>query len=102
MLETVYILKEPLFYISKNTDNIEYKELINPKEFETLEYILKVFEVFIKPTTKLQAELYITSNTAILLIYKLINTLITLKIEFRSIIEKVDSISILVSYIILY
>jgi hypothetical protein len=53
MLKTAYNLREALFYIAKNTDNLEFKDLINPKEFEALEYILKVFKVFIKPTTKL-------------------------------------------------
>lgn len=76
MISTTLELKEPLIYINKITKNTDFKRyFLSDNEFEELIELKKIFEVFIKPTTKLQGELYITLNITLLYIYQIYNKL---------------------------
>ena len=76
MISTTLELKEPLIYINKITKNTDFKRyFLSDNEFKELIELKKIFEVFIKPTTKLQGELYITLNITLLYIYQIYNKL---------------------------
>jgi hypothetical protein len=63
MILSTIELKELLIYISKNTTSKEYKRyILSSNEFDKLEELKSIFEVFLKPTIKLQSQSYITLN----------------------------------------
>lgn len=89
MLKTILELKEPLTYISNNTTNKEFKRIFfNPKEWLIISYLKQIFKVFVKPSIKLQGQLYITLSTALLYIYQIFNKLEGLIETFNKEIEK--------------
>jgi hypothetical protein len=76
MIKKTLELKEPLIYIAKNTENNEFKELImKNNEWEILIELRNIFEIFVKPTIKLQGQIYTTLNHSLLYIYKIYNKL---------------------------
>jgi len=101
MLNTFLELKEPLIYISKITRNIDYNRIfLNDRDWFILSQLIRIFEVFIKPTIKLQGQVYITLPKALLYIYQIYNKLEGLVRNFRSqIASNIDLVSFL-SYLI--
>lgn len=84
MLNILLELKEPLEYITRNTNNNEYKQLrFNSLEWFILSQIKKTFKVFNKPSIKLQGETYITLPESLLNIYKIYNKLNNLQKEYQ-------------------
>jgi len=56
--------------------NDEFKEFImKNNEWEILIELCNIFEIFIKPTLKLQGHIYTTLNHSLLYIYKIYNKL---------------------------
>jgi len=54
MLERLLRVKEALKYISKNTDNLEFKELyFTSTEWFFIQQLKDIFEIFIKPSIRL-------------------------------------------------
>ena len=54
MIEATLELRKPLIYIGKNTSNVEFKELmLKDNEWAILIELKGLFEVFIKPSTRL-------------------------------------------------
>lgn len=85
MLNTLLELKEPLIYISKITSNLEYKRLfLSNSDWVELEELKKIFLVFLKPSIKLQGQVYTTSQKALFYIYIIYNKLNLLYIYFSS------------------
>ena len=63
MIKKTLELKEPLIYIVKNMENDEFKELImKNNKWEILIKLHNIFKIFIKPTIKLQNQIYTTLN----------------------------------------
>ena len=72
MIKNTLELKEPLIYINKITKNTEYKRyFLTDNEFEELNELKIIFEVFLKPTTILQGQLYTTLNITFFYIYRI-------------------------------
>ena len=79
MLLVAYELKEPLSYIKKNISHLEFQQIaFNASDWFVIEHLIKIFEIFVKPSTKLQGETYVTLSTALLYIYKIYADLDTL------------------------
>jgi len=67
---TTLELKEALSYINKITKNTNFKRyFLTNNEFKELNELKRIFEIFIKQSTKLQSELSITLNITLLYIY---------------------------------
>lgn len=76
MLLTTIELKEPLTYISRLTKNNEYKAIFfTDREWGFLTHLKEIFEVFNKPSIRLQSELYISLNKGLLYIYTIFEKL---------------------------
>jgi hypothetical protein len=72
MIKTTLELKDAIIYVSKNTNNDEFQNIIlNNNEWEALEELKNIFEIFVKPTTKLQGQIYTTLNYTLLYIYRI-------------------------------
>jgi hypothetical protein len=70
MINTTLNLKEALKYISNNTTNNIFKSLfLTEKEFTELSDLKNIFEIFVKPSVKLQGQVYITLNRGLIYIY---------------------------------
>jgi len=70
MIEATLELRKPLIYIGKNTSNVEFKELmLKDNEWAILIELKGLFEVFIKPSTRLQGQLYSTIPNSLFIIY---------------------------------
>jgi hypothetical protein len=54
MIKATLSLKEPLLYVSRNTNNDEFKtNILSTIEWEALIELLSIFEVLVKPFIKL-------------------------------------------------
>jgi hypothetical protein len=85
MISTTLELKEPLIYINKITKNTEFKRyFLTDMEFDELYELKLIFEVFLKPTIKLQGQLYTTLNISLLYIYQIYNKLEALLNDYKS------------------
>jgi len=85
MISTVIELKDPLVYISRSTDNIEYKTLfLTDREWGFLYNLREIFEVFNKPSIRLQSETYTTLNRGLLYVYTIFDKLEILRNKFRT------------------
>ena len=85
MLLVAFQLKEPLFYIEKNTTHAEFQKIaLNGTDWFIIENLIKIFEIFVKPSTKLQGQVYVTLSTALLYIYKVYNELFELQQAFQA------------------
>ena len=93
MLTTAYDLKEPLLYIEKNTSHIEYKSIaFNSSDWFIIKNLIKIFEIFVKPSVKLQGQVYITLSTALIYIFKIYRELFTLKELFERLATQNDQL----------
>lgn len=96
MIKSSLILKGALVYIAKNTSNSDYKAIfLSEFEFTALEDLNRIFEIFVKPSIKLQAEFSTTSNRGILYIYSIYNKLEKLILIFK---EKIRENEYFVSF----
>jgi len=85
MISTTLELKEPLIYINKITKNSEFKRyFLTDTDFDELYELKLIFEVFFKPTIKLQGQLYTTLNIGLLYIYQIYNKLEALLYNYKS------------------
>ena len=76
MIKTALKLKEAIIYIAKNTSNKEFKNnILLDTEWDSLSNLKDIFEVFVKPTIKLQGQTYITLSLSLLYIYQIFNKL---------------------------
>ncbi len=76
MIKTAIDLKQPIIYISKNITNKEFKRyILIDNEWSVLNELKNIFEIFVKPSVKLQRQLYITLNKSLLYIYQIYNKL---------------------------
>ena len=76
MISTTLKLKDALIYINKFTKNTDFKRyFLTDDEFNELNELKRIFEIFVKPTTSLQSELSITLNFTLLYIYQIYNKL---------------------------
>ena len=76
MIDTALHLKETLIYTGNNSIQNAFKEnMIWEFEWTVLIDLKHIFEVFVKPTIKLQAETYTTLNKGLLYIYSIYNKL---------------------------
>ena len=85
IIKTTLELKEPILYVLRNTENDEFQQLIlNNTEWEILHELSLIFEVFVKPTTKLQGQIYTTLNHTLLYIYKIYSKLHSLMKTYKA------------------
>jgi len=85
MIITTLELREPLTYISKFTKNTEFKRhFLTDNEFNELNELKSIFEIFVKPTDKLQGQLYTTLNITLLYVYQIYNKLEKLINNYKS------------------
>jgi hypothetical protein len=83
MLSTFLELKEVLIYISKNTSNLEYNRIfLNSKEWAEIEELKRIFEVFLKPSIKLQGQTYTTLSQSLFYIYLIYKDLEVLQASY--------------------
>jgi hypothetical protein len=83
MILIVLELQNLLIYITKNTTNKEYKRyILSGTEFDELNELKTIFEVFKKPTIALQSQKYITLGFSLLYIYQIYNKLSELVVLF--------------------
>ena len=83
MLISTLELKEALIYIYKLTSNKEYKRVfLTSDQWHYIEDLIKVFQVFLKPSIKLQGQAYITLPKGLLYIYQIYKKLKDLKDDF--------------------
>jgi hypothetical protein len=76
MLKAAQDLKEPLTYISNNTTNNEYKKVaLRSIDWLVINTLVEILEVFVKPSIKLQGQVYITLPNALLYIFNIYNKL---------------------------
>ena len=72
MITAFLELKKPLIYINRNTDYAEFKSIFpSPLDWQVLKQLKRIFEVFVKATTYLQSEYYITVSRGLLFIYQI-------------------------------
>jgi hypothetical protein len=70
MIEATLDLKKPLEYIKLNSTNREFQEIsLEDNEWDYLIYLKVLFEVFLKPSIRLQGQLYTTLSDSLLFIY---------------------------------
>ncbi len=70
MITTTLELKEPLIYTNKITKNTKFKKyFLTDSEFKDLNDLQHIFDVFYKPTTRLQSEYYTTLPLTLLYIF---------------------------------
>ena len=85
MLNSFYVLKHALTFININTDNDEFKALfLEDDEWPFVKEAIRIFQVFYKPSIRLQGEVYITFFSALLNIHTVSNKLTALKHEYAS------------------
>lgn len=83
MLSSVLELKDPLFYIMRNTSNTEFKSIFfSNSDWVEIGQLKRIFEVFVKPSIKLQGQVYITISEGLLYIYQIYNKLEGLNSDF--------------------
>ena len=76
MIKTALELKQPLIYTANLTSNKDFKQyLLSDLEWFELKELKNIFEIFLKPTIKLQGQIYTTLNYSLLYIYQLYNKL---------------------------
>ena len=99
MIKATLDLKEPLIYIERNITNPLFKKIaLSKADFLALKELERIFIIFLKPSIKLQAQLYITLPKSLLYIYKIFNKLEALNEEFIRESKKPN----LVSYLLIY
>lgn len=80
MLQIFFEFKKVLKYVFNNTINDEFQNIfILPNEWIIIAELIRVFQVFYKPTVRLQGEAYITLSSTLLDIYLIFNKLRALK-----------------------
>ena len=85
MITTTLELKEPLIYTNKITKNTEFKKyFLTDTEFEDLNDLQRIFDVFYKPTTRLQGEYYTTLPFTLLYIFQIYTKLDLLITTFKN------------------
>ena len=85
MLERALELKEPLAYINRNTQNKEFKNnFLSKVEQQAIEDLKAIFKIFIKPSIRIQLELYINLNKGLIYIYTIYNKLEGLMREYQA------------------
>ena len=76
MIKTFLDLKLAIIYTSGLITNKEFKNnTLIETEWNILEELKAIFEIFVKPTIKLQGEIYTTLNKSFLLIYQIFTKL---------------------------
>lgn len=94
MINIALKLKGPINYIKKNISNIEFETIaLSELDWEALKELQEIFEVFIKASTKLQAQLYITVPKGLLYIYQIFKSLISLLERFSKEARKPNKVS---------
>src|SRR6266566_4463937 len=84
MIKIAFELKEVIIYIGNNTTNKEFKRnILNESDWLALSELQNIFEIFVKPSTKLQGQLYIILNMNLLYIYQIYNKLENLIIIYK-------------------
>lgn len=85
MLYGFLTFKDPLIFVNNNIIiNTEFKEIfIQDDEWAIIEELLRIFQVFYKPTVRLQGEAYITLSNTLLDIYSIFKKLNALKSEYN-------------------
>ena len=84
MVKTAIELKKIIIYIRNNITNKEFKRnILNESEWLALSELQNIFEIFVKPLTKLQGQLYITLNMSLLYIYQIYNKLENLIVIYK-------------------
>ena len=83
MLSAAYTLREPLTFVKRHIAHRKYLSiaLTTPNWF-IIKNLIKIFEVFVRPSVKLQGEIYVTLPTTLVYIYKVYTELSTLKAYF--------------------
>ena len=85
MLKTAFDLKSAVNYVAKNITNVEFqRHSLNNKEWDSILGLINIFEIFVKPTTKLQSQTYTISNEGLLYIYQIYNKLETIISTLKS------------------
>jgi hypothetical protein len=92
MLEATLELKEPLKYLFLNSKNLDIKEIA----FSELDWLIiaklkSLFQVFLKPSERLQGQLYITLSETLLYIYTIYNKLTSKEKEYTSYLNNKDT-----------
>ena len=76
MIKLFLDLKPAITYTSGISTNKEFKNnTLTETEWATLIELKAIFEIFVKPTIKLQGEIYTTLNKSLLFIYQIFNKL---------------------------
>jgi hypothetical protein len=82
MIKIALDLKKAILYTANNTTNKEFKaNILTEVEWLQLKELKSIFEVFLKPTIKLQGQIYTILNISLLYIYQIykkLNSLISI------------------------
>ena len=95
MLNAFFELKGPLEYIDRNSANNEFHDIfLSSTDWIIVEELRNLFNIFVKPSVKLQGEVYVTLPKGLLYIYQIYNNLEAFinKVE-RKIQEREDLVS---------
>jgi hypothetical protein len=85
MLKAIIELRNPINWAFIITKNPEIKDnILSDLEWQALKLIKLVLEVFLRPSTRLEGQLYITLPESLLYIYSIYNKLEKLKLDFFS------------------
>ena len=76
MLKAILYLQKPLDWVSKNTTNSDYKKVaLNATNWLIVKNLTSILKIFVKPSIRLQGQLYTTLPMALLDIYLISNKL---------------------------
>jgi len=72
MIKVALDLQKAIIYTANNTTNKDFKQnMLTETDWVQLKELKSIFEVFIKPTIKLQGQIYTTLNFSLLYIYQI-------------------------------
>lgn len=72
MIKIALDLQKAIIYTANNTTNKDFKQnILTETEWLQLKELKTIFEVFLKPTIKLQGQIYTTLNFSLLYIYQI-------------------------------
>jgi hypothetical protein len=100
MVNTTLELKGPLTYIYRMTDRAEFQNIFfSLADWFILTQLQRIFQIFVKPSIKLQGEFYTTLPTALLYVYNFYLKLSELRTDYTRLKRRYPEA---VSYLFIY
>ena len=96
MLDRFIYCKDAVLYTYRNTTNeVVLANRIIEKDFQYLNILKKIFEIFVEPSVELQGQVYTIINLAFLYIYDIYKSLKEILIEISRLRNEVNNVSVL-------